>query len=260
MYPYFELFGKQISIMIIWIIISFIVFISTARNLTKKNHQDFLKLFYWLPGRIILSYILWRYVTFSLETWTYFPSSISNIITILSPQNFNFHFVWLLIATRICSIIFFSNIKRTENKKIWIDILFTSIANALIILWLFLTLWDTVIWKQTDSIFAIRALTDNSTLTKFDGVYPIWLFISFWTLIIHIIITVLSIMLKKNWLWMRGIVWILTVLNISFLFQAYPRYGVISLLWISFDIKQYLSFLVILNCIITATKREKKRF
>lgn len=260
MYPYFELFGKQISMMVIWIIISFIVFISTALNLTKKNHQDFLKLFYWLPGRIILSYILWRYVTFSLETWTYFPSSISNIITILSPQNFNFHFVWLLIATWICSIIFFSNIKRTENKKIWIDILFTSIANALIILWLFLTLGDTVIWKQTDSIFAIRALTDNSALTKFDGVYPVWLFISFWTLIVHMIITVLSIILKKNWLWMWGIVWILIVLNISFLFQAYPRYGVISLIWISFDIKQYLSFLVILNCIITATKREKKRF
>lgn len=260
MYPYFELFGKQISVMVIGIIISFIVFITTTRNLTKKNHQDFLKLFYRLPGWIILSYILWRYITFSLETWTYFPSSISNITTILSPQNFNFHFVWLLIATRICSIIFFSNIKRTENKKIWIDILFSSIANALIIFWLFLTLWDTVIWKQTDSMFAIRALTDNSALTKFDGVYPVWLFISFGTLIIHFIITVLSIIIKKNWLWMWWIIWILIVLNISFIFQAYPRYGVISLLWISFDIKQYLSFLMIINCIITSRKREKKKF
>jgi len=45
MYPYFELFGKQISVMVIGIIISFIVFITTTRNLTKKNHQDFLKLF-----------------------------------------------------------------------------------------------------------------------------------------------------------------------------------------------------------------------
>ena len=260
MYPYFELFWKQVSVMIIGIIISFIVFLITSRNLTKKNHQDFLKLFYRLPGRIILSYILWRYITFSLETWVYFPSSISNIITILSPQNFNFHFVGFLIATRICAIIFFSSIKRTENKKIRIDILFISIANALIVLWLFLTLWDTVVWKQTDSIFAIRALSDNSALTKFDWVYPIWLFMSFWILIVHIIITILSIVLKKNWLWMRGIVWILIVLNIIFLFQSYPRYWVISLLWISFDIKQYLSFLVIINCIITALKREKKRF
>jgi len=260
MYPYFELFWKEVSVVLIGIIISFIIFLITSRNLTKKNHQDFLKLFYRLPGWIILSYILWRYITFSLETWIYFPSSISNIITILSPQNFNFHFVGLLIASRICSVLFFSNIKRTENKKIRIDILFISIANALIILWLFLTLWDTIIWKQTDSIFAIRALSDNSALTKFDWVYPIWLFMSFWILIIHIIITVLSIVLKKNWLWMRGIIWILIVLNIVFLFQSYPRYWVISFLWISFDIKQYLSFLVIINCIITAQKREKKRF
>lgn len=260
MYPYLELFGKQISITAIGIIISAIIFLITARNLTKKNHQDFLKLFYRLPGRIILSYILWRYITFALETGIYFPSSVSNITTILSPQNFNFHFVGLLIATRICTVIFFSSIKRTENKKIWIDILFISIANALIILWLFLTLWDAVIWKQTDSIFAIRALTDNSALTKFDWVYPIWLFMSFWILIVHVIITILSIIRKKNWLWMRWIIWILIVLNIVFLFQSYPRYWVISLLWISFDIKQYLSFLVIINCIITALKREKKRF
>ena len=58
MYPYLELFGKQISITAIGIIISAIIFLITARNLTKKNHQDFLKLFYRLPGRIILSYIL----------------------------------------------------------------------------------------------------------------------------------------------------------------------------------------------------------
>jgi hypothetical protein len=109
-------------------------------------------------------------------------------------------------------------------------------------------------------MFAIRALTDNSALTKFDGVYPVWLFISFGTLIIHFIITVLSIIIKKNWLWMWWIIWILIVLNISFIFQAYPRYGVISLLWISFDIKQYLSFLMIINCIITSRKREKKKF
>ena len=68
MYPYFELFGKQISMMAVGLIISAIIFIVTARILTKRNHQDFLKLFYRLPVRIILSYILGRYVAYSLET------------------------------------------------------------------------------------------------------------------------------------------------------------------------------------------------
>ena len=260
MYPYIEVFGTQISMMATGAIIAFIIFLVTARILTKRNHQDFLKLFYRLPWRIIFSYILWRYISFSLETWTYIPSSFSNFLTILSPQNFNFHFVWLLIAWWISISLFFSSIKRTENKKIWADIIFLSLANALIIFWIFITLWDTVIWKPTDSIFAIRALSDNSALTKFDWVFPIWLFISFGVLIIHIIVSLLSIILKKNWLWMWWLIWILIVLNIVFLFQSYPRYWLISLFWTSLDIKQYMSFIVIINWIITAISRENKRF
>lgn len=260
MYPYIEIFGTSISVMTIGIIISFIIFLVTARILTKRNHQDFLKLFYRLPWRIILSYILWRYVSFSLENWSFFPDSASSLLTIISPQNFNFHFVGLLVASWICLWIFFSSIKRTENKKIWADIIFLSISNALIIFWIFLTLWDTIIWSPTDSIFAIRSLTDNSALTKFDGVYPVWLFISFWVLIIHVLVSIFSIIFKKNWLWMRWLIWILIVFNIAFLFQSYPRYWVISILWTSFDVKQYISLLVIIHWIITAIKWEKKRF
>ena len=260
MYPYFELFWKQISMMAIGLLISTIIFLITSWILTKRNHQDFLKLFYRLPIWIIVSYILWRYIAYSLETWNYFPKSTSTFLTILSPQNFNLHFVGLLVAARICLRIFFSSIKRTENKKIWIDILFFSLANSLIIFWIFLTLWDSVIWTPTDTIFAIRALTDNSALTKFDGVYPIWLFLSFWALLVHIIISMLSIVFKKNWFWIRWMIWILVVFNIVFLFQSYPRHGLITLWSISFDIKQYLSFITIICCIITAIKRERKRF
>lgn len=260
MYPYIELFGTQVSMMAIGSIIASIIFLVTAWILTKRNHQDFLKLFYRLPFWVILSYILWRYISFSLETWVYFPTSVSNILKILSPQNFNLHFVGLLIASWICLWIFFSSIKRTENKKIWADILFLSISNALIIFWIFLTLWDSVIWTPTDSMFAVRALTDNSNLTKFDGVYPVGLFISFGILIVHIIVSVLSIILKKNWIWMWWLVWILIVFNIAFFFQSYPKYWLIEFLWTSFDIKQYVSLFVIILGIITAIKWEKKRF
>lgn len=259
MYPYLELFGKEISMMAVGLIVSATIFLITSRILTKRNHQDFLKLFYRLPGWIILSYILWRYIAYSLETWNYIPTS-NSILTILSPQNFNLNFVWLLISTWICFGIFFHSIKRTENKKIWIDILFFSLANSLIIFWIFLTLWDSVIGTPTDSIFAIRALTDNSALTKFDWVYPVWLFISFGVLIVHIIISMLNIIFKKNWFWMWWLIWILVVLNITFLFQSYPRHWLITLWWISLDMKQYLSFVTIIWCIFTAIKWERKRF
>lgn len=260
MYPYIELFWTQISMMVVGAILAFIIFLVTARILTKRNHQDFLKLFYRLPWRIILSYVLWRYTAFVLETGIYFPHSLSQLLTILSPQNFNFHFVGLLLATRICLAIFFSSIKRTENKKIRADIIFLSLANALIVFWIFITLWDSIIWKPTESIFAIRSLTDNSALTKFDGVYPVWLFISLWILIIHVLISILGIILKKNWLWMWWLIWILIVFNIAFLFQSYPRYGLITIFWTSFDIKQYASLFIIILWIIIAIKWEKKRF
>jgi len=162
MYPYIEIFWIQISMMTLGSIIAAIIFLVTAWILTKRNHQDFLKLFYWLPGWIILSYILWRYVAFVLETGIYIPTSMQTFLQMISPQNFNFHFVWLLLASLICLYMFFSSIKRNENKKIRADILFLSIANALIIFWIFITLWDSIIWKPTDSMFAIRSLTDNS--------------------------------------------------------------------------------------------------
>lgn len=260
MYPSIELRGINISMMAIGIAISFLIFIITARILTQRNGQDFLKLFYRIPGRIILSYILGRYISFSLETWTYLPTSFSELLTILSPNNFNIHFVWILLASRICIWSFFSGIKRTENKKIRADILFTSLANAIIILWVFLTLWDTIVWNPTESIFAVRALTDESALTKFDWVYPVGLFISCGVLAIHILISIPRIIFKKNWLGMRWLIGILIVLNIAFFFQSYPRHWVVSIFSLSFDIKQYISLIVILHCCITAIKWENRKF
>ena len=260
MYPYINILGINISMMAIGIILAFVIFLVTARILTKKNHQDFLKLFYWLPIWIVVSYLLGRYVSYVLDTGVYFPTSLQWFLLLISPQNFNLHFVWLLIASWVCVSVFFSSIKRTENKKIRADILFLSLTNALIILWIFLTLWDVVIWKPTESIFAIRALSDNSNLMKFNGVYPVGLIISFWALIVHIIVSISSIISKKNWLWIRWIIWILIVLNIAFLFQAYPRHGVVSLWWISFDIKQYLSLFIIVLCLIVWIRWEKRKF
>lgn len=260
MYPSIELRGINISMMAIGIAISFLIFIITARILTQRNGQDFLKLFYRIPGRIILSYILGRYISFSLETWTYLPTSFSELLTILSPNNFNIHFVWILLASRICIWSFFSGIKRTENKKIRADILFISIANAIIILWIFLTLWDSVIWTPTDSIFAVRALTDKSALTKFDGVYPVWLFISCGVLLVHVLVSLPRIIFKTNWLWLRWLIGILIILCIAFLFQSYPKHWVISIQNLSFDIKHYLSLIVIIHSCITAIKWENRKF
>ena len=76
MYPYINILGINISMMAIGIILAFVIFLATARILTKKNHQDFLKLFYWLPIWIVVSYLLGRYVSYILDTGVYFPTSL----------------------------------------------------------------------------------------------------------------------------------------------------------------------------------------
>ncbi|MDR0651414.1 MAG: hypothetical protein LBG59_08730 [Candidatus Peribacteria bacterium] len=198
MFPFIEIAGVKISMTALGIIVALLTFIGTTYYLCKKNHQDFFKLFYRLPLRIIFVCLLGRYTMVVLETSSFIPTSFAQLLTILHPKQFNFHFVGILIALVISLGTFFATIKRTENKKIRADILFSGICNAMIILGIFLTLGDTFIGKPTDSIFAIKTLHPESELTKFDGVYPVGLFLSIGALVVSIIINFLKIFLKKN--------------------------------------------------------------
>jgi hypothetical protein len=158
MFPYFFFFGVKVSVVAIGMILALVVFIFTVWHLSKKNNQDFYKFFYQLPLWLILVYFFGRYTAFVLENSLFLPVAWSDVVTILRPNGFNLHIVGIFIALLIAFCTFFMGIKRTENKKIWADILFSASCNALILLGIFLTLGDTFIGKSTDSVFAIRAL------------------------------------------------------------------------------------------------------
>jgi hypothetical protein len=198
MFPFIEVADVKISMTAVGIIIALLTFIGTTYYLCKKNHQDFFKLFYRLPLRVIFIYLLGRYAAVALETSSIIPTSLTQILTILRPKQFDFHFTGILVAIVISLGTFFATIKRTENKKIRADILFSGICNATIVLGIFLTLGDTFIGKPTDSIFAIKPLHPESELTKFDGVYPVGLFLSIGALIVSVVTNFLKIFLKKN--------------------------------------------------------------
>jgi uncharacterized membrane protein len=162
MFPYFTLWGLHISMTAVGMVLALLTFILTVYHLSKRNNQDFYKFFYQLPFWLILMYFLGRYVSFALGHSVLLPNSRGDIISILRPDAFNLHIVGVLIAVVISLWTFFASIKRTENKKIWVDILFSGICNAVILLGLFLTLGDGFIGKPTDSVFAIRALQSES--------------------------------------------------------------------------------------------------
>ncbi len=260
MYPFIELFGLKISMNALGIVLWIATFLLVTYSLCKKNHQDFLKLFYQIPWWVLVCFILWSYVGYALTNGVLIPASWSEFWTIFIPKNNNVHFVGLLLAAVICISIFFSSIKRVENKKIWADILFLGISSACIVLGIFFVLGDTFIGKPTESFLWVQALSQESNLTKFNGVYPVGLFLSFWALIVHFIFNSIRIFFKKNGCGLLGFIFLLIVLNVCFFFQAYPRYGVFSIGWGIIDIKQYVSLFVMILILCCYIKWGRNKF
>jgi hypothetical protein len=244
----------------LWIILAVVTFLVVSYILCKKNHQDFYKLFFQVPWWIIVAYFLWSYVSFSLTHGVFFPSSWSDFLLLLFPKNYSIHFVGLMIAALICFWSFFSSVKRIENKKIWADILFSWISSCCIILGIFFVLGDNFIGETTDSFWAIQALSSESNLTKFNGVYPVWLFLSFWALVVHVIFNSIRIFFKKNGTWILWFVALLLVLDFCFFFQSYPKYGTTSVFGLTLDIKYYISFVLIFLLLFYYWKWSKNKF
>lgn len=136
MYPYVELFGMKLYMTGIGIVLACVVLLITAWTLARKYHQEFMKLFNWLPWLLIPTYILGLYVSFVFESGSFFPTSLK----FLSPYGYNFHLVGVVVACFASILLFLRQFRRNETKKIWIDILFFSFINAIIILGVFLLL------------------------------------------------------------------------------------------------------------------------
>lgn len=260
MFPYFRLFGMEFSMTSVWIIVFLVYYLLIAHRLCKKWHQDFYKLFYLLPLAIIITYISWAYAYFFLNNqWTIFPRTWEAVLDMLNPYWYHFHFVWILLGIAISMIIFFATIKRAENKRVRADILFFSIALSLIPLWIFLAFWDDFIWKASTSFLAVKPLTTHSELNKLWSVYPIGLFVSF-VAIISVLWTIIKRKRKQKFgTWLVWFIILLLWINVIFMFyQQAPRYGVLSLWSVTFDIKQYASFFVILLFILFYYNRKNK--
>ena len=248
MYPYFEVLGITVYMTWIGIIVFLICFICIALALCKKRHQDFYKLFYWIPLAIAITYIMWAYVYFFLNVWIV-PTTKAELINMINPYGYNFHFVWILVWAVISLIIFFSKIKRYESKQIWIDIFFFSTTLSMIPLWVCLAFGDNFIWTYSTWRSAVKPLTTASELNKLWSVHPVWLYLSFMAIITTLIWWFTKAKIKEFGLGLLGFVLLLIWLTIVFYFQQYPKYWVTSLLWITFDIKHYAAIFTILLCL-----------
>lgn len=235
------------------IVIAFITFLIVSIYLTRRYHQNFWKFFYRMPLLIILCYFLWSYVQFVFDVGV-LPTNLSELMILISPYGYKFHFAGLLLGIFIAIAIFLTKIKRTENKKIWIDILFYSLVLSLVPLWIFLLMGDNFVGTQTTSFMGIKSLHSESQWNKFNLVQPIGIYLS-----LAALLTVAYIRVIKKRFW-AGLLWfsiVLILIAFILLFQQYPRHWVISLWWVTFDIKQYAAIFFALWCYLIYRKWNK---
>lgn len=254
MYPYIMLWWSKFYMTGIGIIVSFLVFLGIARYLTKKYHQNFWKLFYWLPFFIVLTYFLGSYINFIFEIWV-FPTSGSEVASLISPYGYKFHFAGMLIGMFISISVFLKKIVRVENKKVWSDILFFSLALSLVPLGLFLLMGDNFIGTTTSWWLGIKSLHSDSQRNKFNLVYPIGLFLSLGSLFVTLGIKALK--KKKFGYGMLGFAVMLILISSILLGQQYSRHAVFHIGSLLFDVKQYAAWIVALICYLTYRKWQK---
>jgi len=254
MYPYINLFGEKLFMTGLWIVVAFLTFLIVSIYLTRRYHQNFWKFFYWMPVLIILCYFLGSYVQFFFD-YGALPASWAEFLILLSPYGYKFHFVGLLLGIVIAIIIFLKKIKRIENKKIRIDILFYSITLSLVPLGLFLLMGDNFMGNSTSlPRLGIKSLHSESQRNKFNLVYPIGVFLSVWALLVAAFIRIRK---RKFGYGLLGFAILLVVVAAILTVQQYPRHGVFHIGSIMIDCKQYVALLIALRCLLIYRKWRK---
>lgn len=258
MFPYITIRWINIYMTGMGIVIALLTFIGISWYLCKAYSIQFWRLFYRLPWAIILIYLLWSYVHFALRIGL-FPTTRSQLMSIISPYGYQFHFIWILLWATIAIRLFFKKIKRVENKKLYSDVLFFAVTWSLIPLWLFLLLGDDFIGRTTTGPFGVQALHTESALNRFSSVLPIWLWLSIGALILYATMGIRKKIENKVGIGMLWLWYIIVLLNIIILYQQYPRYGIVPFGEYTLDIKQYVSFIIFVIAVSIYRKRDKTR-
>lgn len=259
MYPFFELRWIKLYMTWLWVVISLIIFIFSIRYLSIKLKKNFYSFFYRLPILILFIYFLGLYFQFIFDYNILFPATREQWMAILNPYGYNFSFVWVILWITLSIYIFIAWLDKLENKKIWIDMFFSALAISIIPMWIFLLFGDEVIWKTTEAWFSIKALHPESNLNKFQWVYPIWAFISVASLLALAITYIIKQKIKKFGTGLIGFSLLIFFINIILQYQAYPRFWVVGFWTVTLDIKNYISFFVIMLCLYTYVNWNTRR-
>lgn len=262
MYPFLTLRGVKVYMTGVGIVVGLFTFLISAWILCKKYKLDFRKLFYRFPTLLIVTYLLGSYTYLLIEKGIWFPlSSLANLKALLSPYGYKFHFVGIIIGMVRAIRRFFKKIIVGSEKLKRIDLFFFATSIALIPMGVFFVLGDTIIGKPAPfSSIGVSDLTSagSSELSKYGKVFPVGIFLSIISLFSFWVTVAGKSIMKKDWWGFAGFGILLLLMNIVFVYQLYTRHGVVSLFWTSFDIKNIITTLIGIICLIVGIRILKR--
>ncbi len=246
MYPYIELGGLKIYMTGIGIVLSIIMFIVLMSFYTKRFGLNFWKFFNWLPVFLVLPYVLGGYFSYIIQYKDFLPINAIDIIRIITPYWYNFHFIWVSIGLIIALLLFLKTVSIKAEKYKRIDVFFYSFILSVVVLGFFLTLWDNFIWRDTKSMIWISALKADSELFKSNKVHPVGIYLSFVSIFTFWFTFFANYVFKKQGIWIIWFVVFLFLINFVFIFQQYPRHLVRSFGDFILDVKNYSTVIFII--------------
>jgi hypothetical protein len=197
-----------------------------------------------------------------IDKGIWFPfSSLTNLKELLSPYGYKFHFVGILLGIVWAMRRFFKKLVVGSEKLKRIDVFFFATSIALIPMGVFFVLGDNIIWKPAPfSSLWVGDLTSTwvSELSKYGKVFPVGIFLSLISMLSLGLTFAWKSITKKHGRWFIGFAILLVLMNIVFAYQQYTRHGVLSILGLSLDIKNFVALFVAIVCFIVGIRTLKK--
>lgn len=255
MYPFINIFGIKLYMTWLAILFGFAVFLFVLYYYSKKYGLDFLKFFYQVPTLIIITYFLGSYSYFISDVGAFFPKTMQEIVMIVSPYGYKFHFAGILSGIVISFWLFLKDIKSRQERVRRIDALFFAVSAALVPAGFFLLLGDNFIGTVTDRWFGLTALHQESKRAKYwVSLMPLGLFLSLSSLVSFVVIQIIKFLKKRAGFGYLGFALLLFAFNVILLYQQYPRHFVLWWGGFTFDIKNYITLAVALFCLLMHRK------
>jgi len=239
MYHYITLWSMKIYMTWMWILAFIIIFLLIVSIKGKKYRLNTYSFRKYMPFYLLGTYLLSTYTYYVIEQHIIFPLSIKQILLYLSPYEYHFHLVGIILWLFFSWVHFLKTIETPEKKQKRLHIFLSATIASSIPLWVFLLLWDNFIWLPTQSSFYISAIRSDSHMAIYGKVIPLGFFFSLWFLIWWIWYLYYKKRTNKNIAYL-GFSIMSLFLAFLFLYQQYPKHFVLDMGIFTLDIKQYL--------------------